>query len=155
MIDKIIKILSLPKTCVIGNLNTVYNPYTLFMPYQKDIRYDFTIVTSLTPFQKRRIELLVPFSPEEEWVCNLLLSGNPVFALEHIRLKGATVIPDHTTRLVTSQKAKAYPFKKMYVPCGTKITLAAREQSIEFEEFESCEKEKFAEVFGQPKNTNF
>ena len=155
MIDKIIKILSLPKTCVIGNLNTVYNPYTLFMPYQKDTQFKFTLVTSLSPFQKRRIELLVPFSPEEEWVCSQFLSGKPVFALEHIHLKGAIEIPDHTTRLVTSQKAKAYPFKKMYVPCGTKITLAAREQSIEFEEFKSCEKEKFAEVFGQPKNTNF
>lgn len=155
MIDKILKILSLPKTCVIGTLSTAYNDHTLFMPYQTQTDFSYTLITNLTPFQKRRIELFVPYTPEEEWVCNLLLQEKAVYALEQVNLKGAVIIPDHTTRVITSQKAKAYPFQKMYVPKGTNITLSAREQAIEIEEFDSCKKEKFAEVFGQPKNPNY
>ncbi len=154
MIDKILKIMSLPQTCVIGNLTAVYNPYTLFMPFRHETDFAFTLITHLTPFQKRRIELFVPFTPEEEWVCNLLLSGKTVFALEQVHLKGAVTIPDQSTRVITSEKAKAYPFGKMFIPRGTFVTLAAREQSVEFEEFEPCEKEKFAEVFGQPKKVS-
>lgn len=151
MVEKILRILALPKTGVMGGIKTLYNQYTLFMPYNRNVDFTYVLVTALTPFQKRRIELKVPSTEEEEWIADRLLRQKPVFALEQVGLAGAIVVPDHTTRLITREKVKNYPFKKMYVPHGAVITASARDESIEFEEFDSCIKEKFAEAFGQPR----
>lgn len=154
MIQKILDILSLPKTLVVGAQARTFNPYTLFLPFREGMDYMYILITHLSPFEKRRIELQVPFSPQEELVATWLIKGKPVYALEQVALSGAIPIPDCTTKLITAEKARLYPFKKMFVPKGTCITHAAREESIEFEEFNVCEREKYAEVFGQLRNTN-
>ncbi len=149
--EKVLKILSLPKTLLIGNLSRVYNDYTLFLPYQPGMKYEYTLITSLSFFEKQRIRLNVPCNETETYICTQLLNKKDVFALQSAALPGMIVIPDQTTHLITKNMVTAYPFATMYVPEGAKITPLAAEESIDFKECKLCELEKYAEVFGQQK----
>lgn len=155
-LDRIIHILSLPKTLVVGGLNKAFNNYTLFCPYRKNTDYAYILITKLSEFEKRRIELGVPFSEEEEYVCRAILDKKAVFSLQCCAVSGTIIIPDGTTRLITKRMVQNYPFSAMYIPRGALITpLAAEEkQNIEFKEWKKCESERYAEVFGQPKKQN-
>ncbi len=155
-LDRIMHILSLPKTLVVGSLNKAFNNYTLFCPYRENTEYAYILITELNEFEKRRIELGVPFSEEEEYICRAILSKKAVFSLQSCAVSNTIIIPDDTTRLITKRMVQDYPFSAMYIPRGALITpLAAEEkQNIEFKEWKKCESERYAEVFGQPKKQN-
>ncbi len=149
--DKILKILALPKTKIIGSLKRVYNPYTLFIPFDCKENFEYLFVTHLTEYQKNRIELRVPFTKEEETICSFLDSKKQVFALSSVATSGMTIIPDETTKLITEKLIKEYPFGTIFVPKDAIITPSAKEENIIIKEFDKCKSEQFAEVFGQPK----
>lgn len=152
IVNKILNILKLPKTLVVGNLNKAYNSYTLFLPYRESTEYDFILITELNLFSKQRIRMNVPYNALEEYICTALINHKKVFALQSAAIPGTIIIPDTTTRLITKSMAGNYPFKTMFIPQGALITPLAAEERIEFKEFRPCESEKYAEVFGQPKN---
>ena len=151
---RVLEILKLPKTAVIGEISLAYNPYTLFLPYKENLNFDYLLVTNLSEFSKRRISLFVPFSKEEEIICSHILQKKPVFALHSAAIKGMTIIPDKSTRLITKEITSAYPFSTMYVPKNAVITPLAAEENLIIKEFSECKSEKFAEVFGQLRNPN-
>lgn len=148
---KILKILELPKTKVIGSLKMVYNQYTLFIPFDCKENFDYLLITYLSEYQKNRIELRVPFTKEEETICSFLDSKKKVFSLSSFATSGMIIIPDETTKLITAKLINEYPFGTIYVPRGAIITPAAKEENIIIKEFDKCKSEQFAEVFGQPK----
>lgn len=149
--DKILKILALPKTKVIGDLNRVYNPYTLFIPFDYNENFDFLLVTYLSEYQKNRIELRVPFTKEEEAICTFLDNKKQVFGLSKFATSGMIIIPDETTKVITASLLNQYPFGTIFVPKDAVITPLAKDTNIIIKEFDKCKSEQFAEVFGQPK----
>lgn len=151
--DRIIEILNLPITAVIGKLPTPYNDYTLFLPFRKGLDYKYLLVTELSEFAKRRISLLVPYSEAEEEICLRLIQKKQVLGLSDVCIKGMTVIPDKNTKFISDEILSAYPFGTVYVPQNSIITPLADSSNIKIRKADfSCNSERFAEVFGQPKS---
>lgn len=152
IIDRVLEILSLPITAVIGEIPKPYNPYTCFLPFKQNLEYEFLLVTELSEFARRRIELLVPFSSEEEEICKRLINKKQVMGLDSLCISGMTKIPDFKTRLISAEMAKQYPFKTLYIPMHAIVTPLAKEENLIIKEADfSCKSDRYAEVFGQPR----
>lgn len=151
---RVLEILNLPKTAVIGKIKRVYNPYTLFLPYNSETDFDYVFITYLTEYSKNRIRLRVPFTDEEEFLCRCLDNKRQVFSLHKYALDGMAIIPDDTTGVITKNLLDNYPFGTVFVPENAIITPSARDENIIIKEFKICKSEEYWEVFGQPKKTN-
>ena len=155
IVRKVLDVLSLPVTAVYGNLSRVYNDYTLFLPYKKaEQSFEYVLVTELSFFARRRIEMLLPNCEGEEFICSCILNGKKVFATQSIATSQMIKLPDLTTKLISRSFIAKYPFGTIYVPKNTLITPSVRDENIIVKEFLPCESEKYAEVFGQPKKMN-
>ncbi|MBQ7039583.1 MAG: hypothetical protein IJN39_03340 [Clostridia bacterium] len=153
LIDRVIEILNLPITAVIGPLPLPYNPHTCFLPYKKGVRYDYLLVTSLSEFARRRIELLVPYSPEEEEIAKCILKNRQIFMLDSISVRTAVKIPDFSTKFVSFKTLESYPFGTIFVPENSIITPLSDEVNVNIRKADfSCRSDWYAEVFGQPKS---
>ena len=147
------EILKLPVTAVIGKLPTPYNNYTCFLPFKKGLEYQYLLVTELSEFARKRISTEVPFSDAEEEICSLIMQKKQVFGLSSICTDKMTAIPDKNTKFVSEKILLSYPFGTIYVPERAIITPLADNSNILIRKADfSCNSEKFAEVFGQPKN---
>ena len=153
LIDRVIEILNLPITAVIGKLPTPYNNYTCFLPFSKGLEYQHLLVTELSEFAKKRIEMKIPYSEAEEEICRLIMQKKQVFGLHGICTDGMTVIPDESTKFISEKILSSYPFGTVYVPENAIITPLADNLNILIRKADfSCNSERFAEVFGQPKS---
>ncbi|MBR4030665.1 MAG: hypothetical protein IKJ06_04635 [Clostridia bacterium] len=151
---RVLEILNLPKTVVIGRIKRVYNPYTLFLPFNAETDFDYVLVTHLTEYSKNRIKLRVPFTAEEEFLCRCLDNKKKVFSLHKYAIDGMSIIPDDTTRVITKNLLDNYPFGTVLVPENAIITPSAKDENIIIKEFKICKSEEFLKVFGQPKKTS-
>lgn len=152
IIKRVMEILSLPITAVIGRLPVPYNDYTCFLPFKKGMDYEYLLVTELSDFALRRIELIVPCSPEEEEICKCIMCGKKVFGFGIKNSKDIIKIPDTNTKYISNEFLTLYPFGTVYVPESAIITPLENEHNIIIRKADfSCKSERYAEVFGQPK----
>jgi len=150
---RVLEILNLPITAVIGGLPVPYNPYTCFLPFKIGMEYSYLLVTELSEFARRRISLSVPFYPEEEEIVRRLESGNRVFAPASLCAGKMTKIPDCSTRFISSEMLDSYPFGTIFVPENSILSPLSEDKHITIRKADfSCNSDRYAEVFGQPKN---
>lgn len=150
---RVLEILKLPITAVIGKLPMPYNSYTCFLPFKSGMEYSYLLVTELSEFARRRISLSVPFYPEEEEIVRRLEIKKPVFAPSSLCVDRMTKIPDNYTKFISSEMLDSYPFGTILVPENSILSPLAEDKHIIIRKADfSCNSDRYAEVFGQPRN---